>query len=182
VRWHSLSHRDCPNSPNYLVPCLSELVPLHRERAGNTSRENPVIYVPATHPLYPCAYEAPSTLVENPLQIRLFMQNKPNPGAPGNNPTSFITKAYERNRPRPTQKNKPNQTQCSSAYEAVAAKPHGRDTTSETCPDALYRDTKEIRAIREICDYNNEKSVKSVKSVFVCGICGYGTAKIRKTG
>jgi hypothetical protein len=48
------------------------------------SIENIIIYVPIRH----------STFVENPLQIDLFMQNKPNVKNAQNNVSSFITSKY----------------------------------------------------------------------------------------
>jgi len=40
------------------------------------------------------AYKAPSTFVENPLQIDLFMQDKPNVKYAKMNVSSFITSKY----------------------------------------------------------------------------------------
>ena len=61
--------------------------------------ENPVIYVPIRHT---------STFVENPLQIDLFMQNKPKVKNAKINVSSFITSKYVKLDTWWNQKNKPN--------------------------------------------------------------------------
>ena len=63
-----------------------------------------------------CPACLPSTLVETPLQIGLFSQNKPNPLNRKTNATTCITKSYEDKPPRPARKNKPKQTQSPARY------------------------------------------------------------------
>ena len=53
----------------------------------------PVIYVPIRH-RYLCAYKAPSTTVESPLQISSFMQNKANFPDDPMNVNKVLTKDY----------------------------------------------------------------------------------------
>jgi hypothetical protein len=62
------------------------------------SIENPFIYVPIRH----------STNVENPLQINLFMQNKPNFRKAKMNINTYYTKAYKNETAFRRVKNKPN--------------------------------------------------------------------------
>jgi len=91
-----LSHRDRPKSPNYppaSAPAVSQNVP----RSG----KEPKILERSGNPGAPGA---------------LFTQNKPNPQNHKTTTTFCGTKAYEGNHPRPTQKNKPNQTQYSTRY------------------------------------------------------------------
>jgi hypothetical protein len=52
-----------------------------------------------------------STFVESPLQIHLFMRNKPNFRKPKMNISNYITKTYKNIIPLALPKNKPNQTQ-----------------------------------------------------------------------
>ena len=52
-----------------------------------------------------------STLVENPLQIHLFLQNKPNFKYAQMNVSNIITMNYKNFIPLAGYKNKPNQTQ-----------------------------------------------------------------------
>jgi len=63
-----------------------------------------------------CPACLPSTLVETPLQIGLFSQNKPNPLKAKTNATTCITKSYEDKPPRLARKNKPKQTQSPARY------------------------------------------------------------------
>jgi hypothetical protein len=71
----------------------------------DTQYEHPFIYVPIRHlSSFVCCLvsvvcglwsaNGPSTLVENPLQIDLFMQNKPNVKYAQINVSSFITSKY----------------------------------------------------------------------------------------
>jgi len=97
--------------PPYKAPIslgLPILPTQHHIRKNRASRiENPATYVPITH----------STSVENPLQIRPFLQNKPNlPTAEFSQPLFYkqLTKICT---PSATQKTNPKQTQ------PVAAKP-----------------------------------------------------------
>ena len=53
-----------------------------------------------------------STFVESPLQIHLFMQNKPNFPDDLMNISDFTTMVYENQTLGRRGKNKPNQTQC----------------------------------------------------------------------
>ena len=68
-----------------------------------------------THPTKP-----PCPYITVPLRRR---KNKPNPQNQKTAATSYATKIYNNIALYPTAENKPNQTQYSSAYEAVAAKP-----------------------------------------------------------
>ena len=54
------------------------------------------------------AYKAPSTFVENPLQIDLFMQNKPNFQDTQMNVSIYLQTAYENKRDWTLGQNKPN--------------------------------------------------------------------------
>ena len=92
-----------PKSPNYLIPHHPDPLPSQIRPWLNTP-------IPSSFSvLY--TYRTPSTLVETPLQIELFMQNKPNPQNREMAATSCAAKTYTNIAPRPTEKNKPNQTQ-----------------------------------------------------------------------
>jgi hypothetical protein len=59
-----------------------------------TSIENPVSSIQHRESSYLRAYKIPSTTVENPLQIDLFMQNKPKVKYAQINVSSCITSKY----------------------------------------------------------------------------------------
>ena len=61
-----------------------------------------------------------STLVENPLQIGLFPQNKPNPQNPKTDPNSYTTRTYTNIPLRPARKNKPKTNPTKLADAPVA--------------------------------------------------------------
>jgi len=69
----------------------------HNHRVS--SIENPGMYVPIRHP---------STTVENPLQIDLFMQNKPNFRKSQMNANTFTQMAYKNKSNWTIGQNKPN--------------------------------------------------------------------------
>jgi hypothetical protein len=74
---------------------------------------NPTI--PATHAAHPNNLPIlPSTYVEGPLQIRPFMQNKPNFLDALMNVSTIITKDYDNKIAYRPRKNRPNQTQFES--------------------------------------------------------------------
>ncbi len=66
-------------------------------------------------------------------------KNKPNPKNQKTTTTSYVTRSYTNTPPRSTQKNKPNQTQYSSAYEAVTPQPLAKPDTP------AHKTTYEIR-------------------------------------
>jgi len=80
-----------------------------------------------------------STLVEKPLQIRLFMQNKPNPPAPGITTTSFAPKIYTNFPPNSTPKNKPktNPIHPTQTPGQIEAEPISRCTSGPNSPPAI---------------------------------------------
>ena len=66
------------------------------------------LFPPPVRRRYLSAYKAPSTTVENPLQISHFIQNKPNFPDAEMNVTSFYTADYENVTLGKRGKNKPN--------------------------------------------------------------------------
>jgi len=89
------------------------------------------LHNPACHssmPLYPCACEA-------------LAQNKPNPLNPRINTTSFPTTNYNKKSPRPTRKNKPNQTQLVAAKPRTKSRQSRDPDSSGPDPSRTTRDT-----------------------------------------
>jgi hypothetical protein len=77
--------------------------------------------------IFPTLCRRRSTFVESPLQIHLFMRNKPNLRKARVNTTSLLTKTYENQTLGSRGKNKPNQTQSagnSRPKRRRAACPH----------------------------------------------------------
>jgi len=81
----------------------------------------PVIYVPIRH-RYLCAYKAPSTTVESPLQISSFMQNKANFTDDQMNVSSLITVEYENIANCKLGENKPNTKPIQSQSNPISRK------------------------------------------------------------
>jgi len=87
-----------------------------------TRIENQVIYVPIRPYIY-VPIRHTSTTVENPLQIDLFMQNKPNFRKATMNANIFVTMNYKNFIPLAGQKNKPNQTQFKAKTNPISEIP-----------------------------------------------------------
>ena len=95
-----------------LIPCSPDSLPSQIRRAESppTAGRNPLmprfLLLPPSSalcllssPFCPVPPSCHSTLVENPLQIGLFAQNKPNPKNPKTNATLFAAKNYEERPP-----------------------------------------------------------------------------------
>ena len=67
----------------------------------------------------------PSTLVENPLQTGLFMQNKPNSLKTKTNATSYTTKDYRRHPPLPHPKKQTQSNPILSHGDQTRRRAHG---------------------------------------------------------
>ena len=96
---------------------------------------------PDTKPKPPICPSLPRDLGTNRKSRRagevLIAQNKPNSKKPKTNATSYVTKTYNNIQPRPTQKNKPNQTQFPGANMRQQARSVSAGVSPKTEPSPI---------------------------------------------